>query len=72
MDAYFKIHGKLAMPIGKKIIDSFRSEMCIHGICSISEVYDGDPPQRPNGSISQAWSVAEILRILKMIEKYQN
>lgn len=70
MEAYFKIHGKDALQMGKKIIDSFQSEMCTYGICSIAEVYDGDPPQRPNGTISQAWSVAEILRIVKMIEKY--
>jgi predicted glycogen debranching enzyme len=32
------------------------------GICTISEVYDGDVPHRPNGCISQAWSVGEVLR----------
>jgi predicted glycogen debranching enzyme len=32
------------------------------GIGSIPEVYDGDAPHRPGGCISQAWSVAEILR----------
>lgn len=70
MEAYFNIHGKAAIPLGQKLIESFRSEMCTHGICSIAEVYDGDPPQRPNGSISQAWSVAEIIRVLKLVEKY--
>lgn len=70
MDAYFNIHGKAAIPLAKKITDAMNEEMCIYGICSIAEVYDGDPPQRPNGSISQAWSVAEVIRITKMIEKY--
>lgn len=70
MEAYFKIHGKSAIPICQKMIDSFRSEMCTYGICSIAEVYDGDPPQHPNGSISQAWSVAEILRTIRLVEKY--
>lgn len=32
------------------------------GIGSISEVFDGDAPHRPNGCIAQAWSVAEVLR----------
>jgi len=27
-----------------------------------SELFDGDPPHRPRGSITQAWSVAEIAR----------
>ena len=29
---------------------------------SINEIYDGDPIYTPRGCISQAWSVAEILR----------
>lgn len=38
------------------------------GIGSISEVFDGDPPHRPNGCISQAWSVAELIRLSDLIE----
>jgi predicted glycogen debranching enzyme len=33
-----------------------------HGIGSISEIFDGDPPHRPRGCIAQAWGVAEVLR----------
>jgi predicted glycogen debranching enzyme len=29
---------------------------------AIQEIFDGDPPYEPRGCISQAWSVAEILR----------
>ena len=29
---------------------------------SIFEIFDGDPPYTPRGCITQAWSVAEILR----------
>lgn len=29
---------------------------------SIHEIFDGDPPYEPHGCITQAWSVAEILR----------
>ena len=32
-----------------------------HGIGSISEIFDGDPPFTPRGCIAQAWSVAEFL-----------
>jgi glycogen debranching enzyme len=45
--------------------------MLKHGIGSISEIYDGDPPHHPRGAISQAWSVAALLRIGEMIEKYE-
>ncbi len=33
------------------------------GIDSVSEIFDGDPPHRPNGCIAQAWSVAEMIRL---------
>ncbi|HEV8268658.1 MAG TPA: amylo-alpha-1,6-glucosidase, partial [Thermoanaerobaculia bacterium] len=30
----------------------------------LPEIFDGDAPHRPNGCPAQAWSVAELLRIL--------
>ncbi|HEX6383148.1 MAG TPA: amylo-alpha-1,6-glucosidase [Anaerolineae bacterium] len=33
-----------------------------YGVGSIGSVFDGNPPFLPNGSIAQAWSVAETLR----------
>ncbi len=33
-----------------------------HGVGSLSEIFDGDPPFTPRGCIAQAWSVAEVLR----------
>ena len=32
-----------------------------HGVGSLSEIFDGDPPFAPRGCIAQAWSVAEML-----------
>ena len=32
------------------------------GLGSIGEIFDGDPPFRPGGSIAQSWSVAETIR----------
>jgi glycogen debranching enzyme len=37
------------------------------GLGTISEIFDGDPPHEPNGCISQAWSVAEVMRAMKKI-----
>jgi len=33
-----------------------------HGLGSIAELFDAEPPFAPNGCIAQAWSVAETLR----------
>ena len=34
------------------------------GVGTISEMFDGDPPHAPRGCIAQAWSVAELLRVV--------
>jgi len=41
------------------MLDVF-GESCWDG--SIYEIFDGSPPYLPRGCITQAWSVAEILR----------
>ncbi len=33
-----------------------------HGLGTLSEIFDGDPPFTPRGCIAQAWTVAEVLR----------
>ena len=34
------------------------------GVCTISELYNSKLPYKPGGTISQAWSVSEVLRII--------
>jgi predicted glycogen debranching enzyme len=49
----------------KKIIEDFIPHLSTAGLGTISEIFDGDYPHNPKGCISQAWSVAEFLRIYK-------
>ena len=49
------------------IIEHARTGGCIG---SIAEIFDGDFPHSPKGCIAQAWSVAEVLRVLKLINSY--
>jgi len=69
-EAYLQIHQKEGVDLVKKMFHSFEENMNIRGLGTVSEIYDGNPPHRPNGTISQAWSVAELLRINDLIEKY--
>jgi glycogen debranching enzyme len=46
--------------------------MIEHGIGTISEIYDGDPPHTPRGAISFASSVAELLRIHYIISAMES
>jgi len=36
------------------------------GLGQVPEIFDGDPPHRPNGCFAQAWSVAELIRMIRM------
>jgi glycogen debranching enzyme len=38
------------------------------GLGTVSEIFDGDAPHEPNGCISQAWSVAEVMRAYNMLK----
>ncbi|MGB3612337.1 MAG: amylo-alpha-1,6-glucosidase [Elainellaceae cyanobacterium] len=39
------------------------------GLGSVSEIFDGDAPHTPRGCFAQAWSVAEILRVRRMLSE---
>jgi predicted glycogen debranching enzyme len=69
-EAYLKIHQKTGLNKIKNIYEGLAPELKIAGLGTISEIYDGNPPHQPRGAISQAWSVAEVLRIRKMINSY--
>lgn len=71
-EAYLKLHGKSGVAFIKSLFLGFEDDMTSHGVGAISEVYDGDPPHKAGGAISQAWSVAEILRIRCLLDQYEN
>ncbi|MEF2230746.1 MAG: amylo-alpha-1,6-glucosidase [Pseudodesulfovibrio sp.] len=37
------------------------------GIASVPELYTGNPPHQPKGAVAQAWSVAEAIRLNKIL-----
>lgn len=71
-EAYLKLYGKSGLQEIKSLVAGFESEMVIHGIGSISELYNGDPPYHGKGAISQAWSVAEMRRVIWLLKKIEN
>ncbi|MEI8003546.1 MAG: amylo-alpha-1,6-glucosidase, partial [Methanothrix sp.] len=63
IDALLSVRGRSG-PILEEARELLRPliTMPAEGINTLPEVFDGDCPQRPGGCISQAWSVAEVLR----------
>lgn len=72
IEANLKLYGKQFLPEARELLEGYEEDMNLYGLCAVSEVYDGDPPHRPNGSISQAWSVGEVLRSIELIRKCEN
>ena len=72
-EGWLRVYGKQGVQKVKKLIFGLEAVMSEHGISTISEIHDGDPPHSPGGAISQAWSVGEVLRIIELLEtKYGN
>ncbi|MFH0772623.1 MAG: amylo-alpha-1,6-glucosidase [Candidatus Omnitrophota bacterium] len=65
--AYLNVYGrtKNTKEEAKRFLIPITDHLKEAGIATISEIFDGDPPYHPRGAISQAFSVAEILRIYK-------
>ena len=64
-DAHLRVyHDRAAV---RELLEPFRVHLDDAGLGSISEIFEGEAPFRPVGCIAQAWSVAEVLRILKRV-----
>jgi predicted glycogen debranching enzyme len=65
VDAYFRVHGE--SPEAKAACRELLQPLLAHthdaGVGAISEIFEGDPPHHPVGTISQAWSVSEVIRV---------
>ncbi|MBR6496227.1 MAG: hypothetical protein IKT28_03850 [Rikenellaceae bacterium] len=69
--ARFRLEGTEFIPEARQIIHNFLPDIDSYGIATLAEIYDGDAPHLQRGAISQAWSVAAILEIQRMIENNQ-
>ena len=68
-EGYLRLHGKSGKNFIEKIIKGFDEVMAQYGVGTIAEIYDGDPPHRPKGAISQAWSIGELLRMMYLVKQ---
>jgi len=65
--AYLKAFGTTDENIAwcRELVANMEPQLLTVGLGTISEVYGGDWPHLPGGCIAQAWSVAELLRLLR-------
>lgn len=55
------------LEVVKPCLIALQDHLAEYGIGSIAEIFSGNHPHQPNGCISQAWSVAEVLRLTYML-----
>lgn len=68
--ACFRLSGERYYKEAKALLEAFDSELQTKCVGSVSERFEGDPPHGPRGSVSHATSVAGLLLINQMVEKY--
>ncbi len=63
--AHFRVYqDKVA---ARRFLEPLAEAISIYGLGSLAEVYDAETPHAPGGCISQAWTVAELLRSWKLL-----
>lgn len=71
LEAYLRINKRSALSFVSRQMISYEDEITCHCIGSIPELFDGNPPFKGRGAVSFAMNVAEILRTLNLLEKYE-
>ncbi len=68
-EGWLKVYGNQGVQKVRGLVFGLEEVMGEHGVSTLSEIHDGNPPHAPKGAISQAWSVAEVLRIIELLER---
>ena len=65
--AYLRAFGRTTEHIAycRQLTSKLEPQLLVAGLGTLSEVHGGDEPHLPGGCIAQAWSVAELLRLLR-------
>ena len=71
MEASLKLYRRTRLSFIERQMVGYENEMSYHCLGTISELFDGNPPFSGRGAMSFAMNVAEILRALELLEKYQ-
>ena len=68
-EAYLNLYKERGIAFIESVYQEFESCIYEHGIGTISEIYEGEQPHKAVGAISQAWSVAALIRMKELLEK---
>ncbi|MDD4990845.1 MAG: amylo-alpha-1,6-glucosidase [Paludibacter sp.] len=70
--SYLKIYKQSGKSFLERMLIGFEAEMTELCVGTLPELFDGNPPFKGHGGMSFAMSVAEVLRIINVLNKYEN
>ncbi len=70
MEACLRVFGRSRVSFVERQLVGYEEELFYHCIGTIPELFDGNPPFHGRGAISFAMNVAEIMRVVKLLDKY--
>lgn len=70
MEACLKVFGRSRVGFVERQLVGYEEELFYHCIGTLPEVFDGNPPFHGRGAMSFAMNVAEIMRVVKLLDKY--
>lgn len=71
-DAYLKVFGRSGVSYIDRMLIGFEEEMSQGCIGSLSQLYDGNPPFAGRGAISHATNIAEVLRTIRTLRRFES
>lgn len=72
MEACLKVYRMSRLDYVDRLLVGYEEEFFYHCIGTLPELFDGNPPFHGRGAVSFAMNVAEIMRVVKMVEQYDN
>lgn len=70
--AYLRVYKQSGKSFLERMLTGLEAEMTELCVGSLPELFDGNPPFKGHGGMSFAMSVAEVLRVLDILKKYEN
>lgn len=71
-EAYLRLYGNSGVAFLERMLIGMEEELQMHGVGTISELFDGNPPFTGRGAISFAMSVGEILRAKELLNQTEH
>jgi len=70
LEACLKVFGYSRVSFVERQLVGYEEELFYHCIGTLPEVFDGNPPFHGRGAMSFAMNVAEIMRVVRLLDKY--